>query len=401
VINQLLSLIEETFPVPLRFRRKLPEDVAELSRLLTSARGERDSGYLNRPNLLSAYLRYFLPWNVFRLCRLFSFNAIDLADGDAVTDLGSGPLTLPIALWIAFPRLRRLKLEFRCVDKSAAVLEAGHRLFRALSGLPGETSGTVSQTSCSWRIKTIHGSMEEPVRGKAAKLTTALNVFNEAAGMYRSGAAQNRPARLYIEKAAALLDMLCADNGSILVVEPGNPQGGAFISVLRSALLERGRLPAAPCPHAAPCPLSRGEPSFTSLRRSSARSVGGSRSKWCHFAFDTETAPPALHKLSAEAGIPKERATMSYLLTGTTSKPSDLLRIRIISDAFPVLQAQVGKRGECMGCYGCSEKGLVLLTGSRAQFDHAGSGTLLEVPEPAVKKHDPKSGALIIPFVFE
>jgi hypothetical protein len=390
VIDQLLSVIEETFPVPLRFRRKLPEDVAELSRLLTSARGERDSGYLNRPNLLSAYLRYFLPWNVFRLCRLFSFNTINLADGDAVTDLGSGPLTLPIALWIAFPRLRRLKLEFRCVDKSAAALEAGHRLFRALSSLPMDTSGGDRQASCSWKIKTIHGSMEELVRGKAAKLTTALNVFTETAGIQR-GTAQNRPSP-YIEKAAALLDKLCADNGSILVVEPGNPQGGAFISALRSALLERGRVPVAPCPHAGPCPLSKGQSPGGSLRKNSRKAPNA---KWCHFAFDTETAPPALHKLSAKAGIPKERAAMSFLLTGRPlNKLSGLLQVRIISDIFPVLQTHG------MGCYGCSEKGLVLLAGNKAQFDNAASGTLWELPLPAAEKRDSKSGALIIPLQF-
>ena len=147
-MENLLSLIETVFPIPGRFRQKLPADVAELSRLLTSARGERESGYLNRPNMLSAYLRYFLPWNVFRLCRLFFLN-VDFSgkpdnlnmlpvfrDGDAITDLGSGPLTFPISLWIAFPEFHSLKLEFRCADKSAVILEAGKK--REAGGNVGE-----------------------------------------------------------------------------------------------------------------------------------------------------------------------------------------------------------------------------------------------------------------------
>ena len=67
LMDGIPALIEKTFPLPGRFRSALPSDVAELSRLLTSGRGERGLSYLGRPNLLSAYLRYFLPWNLYRL----------------------------------------------------------------------------------------------------------------------------------------------------------------------------------------------------------------------------------------------------------------------------------------------------------------------------------------------
>ena len=399
-LEKLLSLIEKTFPIPGRFRSKLPSLVAELSRLLTSARSERDSGYLNRPNLLSAYLHYFLPWNVFRLERLFSLTILPVfSDGDAITDLGSGPLTLPIALWITFPELRTIKLEFRCVDKSAAILEAGYKLFRALCN-----------KECNWKIKTIHDSIEAPIWGKSAKLTTAINVFNEIPSLMKhSNLGQSA------EKAAALLCKLTADNGSILVAEPGNPQGGAFISTLRTALLKREKYPAAPCPHNELCPLPG--------------SIHGTKAKWCHFAFDTDTAPLALHKLSAAAGIPKERATLSFLLAGPVggaelkrmhnktkspdlmrthdnAAPADLMRmrnnssnsdlkrmrIRIVSDTFPVPFQKSG-----IGCYGCSEKGMVLVTGNRTQKNELASGTLLNLPLSANEKRDPKTGALIVP----
>ena len=391
MIDELLSAIEKTFPIPGRFRSKLPKDIAELSRLLTSARGERDNSYLNRPNLLSAYLRYFLPWNVFRLNRLFELNTApsgksgsqnmlpELTDGDAIIDLGSGPLVLPIALWLAYPRLRRTELEFRCVDKSAAALEAGYKLFKILSASNSDLS--------AWKIKIIHDSIEKPIRGKAAKLVAALNVFNEISVRPSSRAEQNA------EKAAALLNKLCAENGSIFVMEPGNPQGGAFIAALRASLLEKGHFPLAPCTHAGPCPL---------LQDTGPAGKG----KWCHFAHKTKietktkAAPLVLHKLSAAAGIPKERAVFSFLLTNRINRyisTAPPLCIRVISDIFPVL---LGNKEANMGCYGCSEKGLVLAAGSKMQLNAVSSGTLLELPFPkdqlSGKQRDSKSGALVV-----
>ena len=383
-IEKLLPLIEEIFPIPGRFRQKLPFDVADLSRLLTSARGERDGGYLNRPNMLSAYLRYFLPWNVFRLCKLFSLKGgvqagqnkpgilPALSDGDTVTDLGSGPLTLPIALWIGFPELRNVKLEFRFVDKSAAILAAGYKLFKALCSISGSnTSGNVP----GWKIKTIHDSIGAPVRGKPAKLVTAVNVFNEVYTGMQHGSIERSA-----EKTADLLCRLCADSGSILAAEPGNPQGGAFISALRAALLKKEKYPAAPCTHVELCPM----PGIGQVR--------GTKAKWCHYAFETETAPEALHILSSAAGLPKERATLSFLLAGPQKTKSGS-GIRIVSDTFPVLS----QKNET-GCYGCSERGMVLVTGNRTQFNPISHGSLLTLPLPEKEQRDPKTGALIIPL---
>jgi hypothetical protein len=348
--------------------------VAELSRLLTRARDEREGGYLNRPDLLSAYLRYFLPWNVFRLLKLFEISPLPaLSAGDALTDIGSGPLTLPIALWIAFPGFRSLALEFRCIDKSAAALEAGRRLFAALSGGREGGSGPEGSLPVSWKIRTIHGSPGIPIRGKKARLVSAVNLFNEI-----------RAAPEKAVRAAALLDSLGAKDGGILVMEPGNPQGGAFIAALRAALLERGRLPAAPCVHAGSCPMpgivmpgaARGKP------------------KWCHFTFDTAEVPPALHELSRAAGIPKERAAFSFLLTGpgagSAERPGNPPRIRVVSGSFPV--------GRGWGRYGCSERGLVLVTGSKPRLDSAPSGTLLDPGFSGKERKDPKTGAPVIPL---
>ena len=98
ILDRLPGLIDKVFPLPERFRVGLPRDVAELSRLLTSGRPERGASYLGKPALLSAYLRYFLPWNIYRLSRLFTSLPLELKPHDAVNDLGAGPLTLAAAL---------------------------------------------------------------------------------------------------------------------------------------------------------------------------------------------------------------------------------------------------------------------------------------------------------------
>jgi hypothetical protein len=420
VLERLLQAIEETFPVPGRFRSALPGDVAELSRLLTSARPERESGYLSRPNLLSAYLRYFLPWNVFRLNQLFSLVSgedktdsegetgpekaacqstspaalfLGLKDGDAVTDLGSGPLTLPVALWLFRPELRKLDLEFRCVDHSASVLEAGKKLFAALE---------VGKKT--WKIRTIHDSVNAPVRGEKAALVTAINIFNE---LY-----QRDDPVFAAEKAARILDR--SGEGSFLVMEPGIPKSGAFIAALRDVLLKRGKRIAAPCTHEGPCPLPgvagqsrRGMGGgFSEPGRMGGRD-GGSRgkAKWCHFAFDTVEAPAELHRLSAAADIPKERAVFSFLLAGKAGSGSRP-KIRVISDAFPVsggwgrygcgYREGFGGPKDSEAGETCQGKGLILLRGSRAKIERTTAGTVVEAVQNTKAEFDGKSGALIV-----
>lgn len=360
-VDKLLSLIDRAFPLPQRFRKGLPRDVAELSRLLTSERGSRSLSYLGKAPLLSAYLRYYLPWNVFRLCRLLPSLPLTLNSGDAVTDLGSGPLTFVIALWLSRPDLRALPLEFRCVDRSSIALGAGKKLFALLAG-----------TDTRWTIKTIKGdifSPATPVHGPGAALLSAVNVFNEMG--------ERMPNRRIPQDEVSRIAMLIRKRGacspSVLVVEPGVPHGGEFISALRSALIEVGLNPRAPCPHAGVCPLP-----------------GGIGAKWCHFAFDTLDAPARLHKLSADAHIPKERAVLSFLFAAPApvQREANAASLRVISDSFPLPDGY--------GRYGCSDHGLILLYGDRGPVENAASGTLLPLVLPRSPRIDRKSGAMMV-----
>jgi hypothetical protein len=406
ILDYLPELIDKVFPLPARFRQGLPKDVAELSRLLTSGREDRSGSYLGKPALLSAYLRYFLPWNIYRLSRLFAALPLRLKPNDAVNDFGAGPLTLAVSLWISRPDLRNIPLEFRCLDRTAAVLEAGKKLFAALTTTwPAENSHESGQASgCPWTLKTIRGELRTfgtrrsgvlsvELRGKPAVLSAAVNVYNElfwdiSPHVYSTEGSSPDISRFgrFAESHVRFLSSLTENSGSVLIVEPGIPRSGEFISLLRSFFLEEGRPPLSPCTHPGPCPLKK--------------------SKWCHFSFDTEDAPEALHKLSEAAHLPKERAVLSFLLAGPvqqqntenkeqhTSRP---VNIRIISDSFPLDGKTHGKKEMNTGSwgrYGCSEAGLVLVTGSRKALETSPSGALEKTP--LLKGSiDAKSGALV------
>jgi hypothetical protein len=413
-LEALLPLIEAVFPIPPRFRRALGNDVAELSRLLTSARGERNLSYLNQPPLLSAYLYYFLPWNVYRLCRLLPGLDLPLAPGDTIIDLGSGPLSFPIGLWLCRRDLRPIPLKFRCLDRSKGALEAGKKLFTALSA--GPRGG---DSACPWTITTIHGDLNRSYGRMAggdafrlhgppdqaprdrdsrpdarnhtqgAALVTALNLYNELSQSISPG--DDAGQRRFAKNQAALLAGLAARGGRLLVVEPGTPPAGRFITLLREALINLDRPPLSPCVHSLPCP-------FPAAPWPAARQ----NTKWCHFAFDTEDAPAKLRQLSEAAGIPKERATLSFLLAGPRAgapaepdgqrkndgpqPPAEARTVRVISSPFPV-----GRGRQVWGCYVCGEMGMALLRGEEPLAE---PGALLTVTFTG--ERDPKSGVPVV-----
>jgi len=384
ILNSLPRLIDEVFPLPARFRSGLKRDVAELSRLLTFRRTDRSGSYLGKPALLSAYLRYFLPWNIYRLSRLFSALPLKLNPHDAVNDLGAGPLTLAASLWISRPELRKIPLEFRNLDRTAAVLEAGKKFFAALAA---KTSG---ESACPWTLRTIkaelkkNGSLSAEIKGKPAALSAAINIYNEM--FWDFSPHDTEKLESFAKNQARLLSSITDSSGSALVVEPGIPRSGEFISLLRSAFLQLGRFPLSPCTHIAPCPMPAGY-------KPGEKKAAAAKARWCHFSFDTEDAPAELHKLSAAALIPKERAVLSFFLAGQNEKPvqnskqeGKPVKTRIISDCFPA--------GGFWGRYGCCERGLVLASGNRERVESSSSGALEEL-QLLNGAFDEKSGALI------
>ena len=90
--------------------------------------------------------------------------------------------------------------------------------------------------------------------------------------------------------AARRFTEMTGPGGKILVIEPGIPPSGKFISLLRGSLMKRKAKIISPCPHQGECPMK-----------------GDRGGKWCHFVFDGNKAPENLKKLSKLAKLEKER----------------------------------------------------------------------------------------------
>lgn len=393
------DIVQSVFPMDSKKIQGLPNDIRELSHELTDERSERRVGYMNEPPVLGAYIRYYQWWNLVRLTRIFSALPLELNDGDAAVDLGSGPLTLPIALWMARPDLRAKKILWYCVDISQGALAAGEELFLALAAKTGNEP---------WEIVRIKGECGVSLRRKVS-LVASANMFNEL--FWDNPLPLEAQAKHHAETLASYADR----NASILVIEPGVPRAGRFVSLLRDSLIRTGFEAVAPCPHQTTCP-------FPGLRYG----------KWCHFVFDTVDAPAKLHKLSEDAGLSKDRAALSFVYSTRTenarvepatdaepesavlpdaaeapvSAEAPSLVMSRLSSMFPDLSVRITSDPIKLpdfytGRYGCSEMGMVLLTGTYAAADYLkglDSGSFVTVPRPAHKKAetDQKTGALLI-----
>jgi hypothetical protein len=412
----LEGVLDEAVPLQAKHRAELRGDIRKLWEELTSDRESRNADYLGTPPALSAYLRYFLPWNVYRLASILTNADFCLPDKAVIVDIGSGPLTLPIALWVARPELRDVPLTIYCVDRVERVLDAGKNIFETLCM-------RVDGRLPPWRIETRKDSFGSPMPEKA-HLLTAANVFNEFFWKDK----QKNLGEKALDTAHSLLSYI-KENGSIFVMEPGDPRSGAFITALRAALLAEGAGPLGPCPHALSCPMPgifrhllppeetrtvKNDPNVAPSRFVLPQVImPKKRDKfpWCHFGINALQAPAWLEKLSEEAGLPKERAVLSYLWAarGVTARPpvgmpesstgrgSDRDRrgkagrgvlVRVVSDPFALPDGSTGQ-------YACSSLGYTLLRRPRGEESFA-SGDLLEVTSSGAQRNDEKSGAIIL-----
>ncbi len=402
------EIAQAVLPLDSKRLQELPAEIRELSHSLTDERGERRVGYMNEPAVISAYVRYYMWWNLVRLTRIFSGLPLSLKDGDSAVDLGSGPLTVPIALWMARPELRSLKLTWYCVDLSQGALSAGEELFLSLAARTGNEP---------WQIVRIKGECGAPLRRRVA-LVSSANMFNE---LFWDNPA---PLEQQVKHHAKELESYADRASSILIVEPGVPRAGRFISLMRDAFIRDGFSVKSPCPHEGACP-------FPGLRTG----------KWCHFVFDTADAPAKLHKISEDAGLAKDRAALSFVFASRTeeAKPGEAEEAAVSVDAtvegtaegsssaapapaipseaplsmvsrmssfFPDLSVRITSDPIRLpeyhtGRYGCSELGMVMLMGTYQAADYlvgCHSGSLVKVPMPDRKRpeRDAKTGAIII-----
>ena len=377
-LGQLAALprhLDAAMPMRRQHRHELAGQIRQLSHLLTDERDDLKRDYLSDPAALSAYLRYFLPWNIYRLGVLFSGLALD-PGGDnpeaeaTIIDLGAGPLTTALALWMARPHLRRRKLHFICVDRAQRPMRAGLDTLKSLAAKHGLEP---------WRFTLVKGSLDERLREKA-DLVVLGNALNEV--LHRGEGALLEDA----EVLAAHLCSMLTPAGQLLVVEPGIRPSAHLLSALRRGLLHRGLKPLSPCPHTGPCPMS-----------------GRGYTAWCHFNVDAPAAPAWLKKISEDARLTKDNVSLSFLFFSARGRkleaePGKSL-VRAVSGPFelPAAGMDGGGQQRRFGQYACSERGLTLLSLPQKHLVPL-PGALLEAAWPENPAKDAKSGALVLPL---
>ena len=368
IIASFDKIISSSQPLSSKQRVLLPQQIRELSHNLTDERSDRRLGYMNQTTTLSAYIYYYEWWNLVRLTKLFANlpeAALQLDDNAICLDVGSGPLTVPIALLLARPQLRNKKLTWYCMDLSSTALAAGEEILLAVS----------AKLQCEpWKIIRVKGELGTPIKEKVS-LVTCANVFNEIVDDFSMP--PDYLAKKYCEKILSYTDHKSAQ---VLIVEPGVPKSARFISLLRDAFMIRNFAPQAPCTHCNACPMD-----------------GKRGGKWCNFAFATDDAPSALKKLSEQANLPKERAVLSFICVkenenvqaeqdSAADKPNAMISFRVTSDPIRL-------PGNRTGYYACSEDGLLLVVTHK----RLASGEWYKIKRPASLDHvDAKSGAFVI-----
>lgn len=367
------SIVQSVRPLSSKQQQILPNAIKNLSHLLTDERGARRTGYLNDTVTLSAYVRYFQWWNLLRLVPLFSSletQILNLSENSVCLDIGSGPLTVPIALWIACPHLRTKKLHWYCLDHSHGAMALGEDLFLAVVAKTAQETNTQLEP---WKITRIKGELGTPLREKA-NFVVCANMFNEVVQI------SDKPPEYTAKKAVSYLSEYASEGGRILVVEPGIPPSVRFLSAFRSFLLRKKYKILAPCPHALDCAMD-----------------GRKGGKWCHFVLPVEynTMFSKLKKLSVSAGLPKDRLTFSFILAAkevatldSSEKEQFKFVARIASDSIKLPR-------NLMGYYACSEKGLTLFTETQTNKKLT-SGDLVTLFQLKKTTLDKKTGATVI-----
>lgn len=342
-------------------RSDLKYAIQDLSAMLTNERTELVKPYWTSSRLTAAYTSFFLPWNLIRLTQLFPYLELPrVEENDIVIDLGSGPLTAIIALWISRPDYREMKLNVIASDTAGKPMEIGQAILKKLA--------EKLETPFNWTLQLEKKNAVQAVKNNALnidrkpKLLMSANVFNEIET--RQGLQKNE-VRTFFNDYTKDVKNLLAEDGAYLAIEPGNRQGGRITTIIREQSIRNEIYPYSPCPHPFECPILNNPHLKT----------------WCHLQCPTY-APTWLKEISKEAKLERDNLSISFVLLKPFYEGVFSNTGRIISNAFLVPEL-----GRCR--YLCSDRGLLLLPQS-ANLPHSAlvSITLTD-------KRDKKSRAYI------
>lgn len=287
-IDTIIGSIARAVRIPAKHQRDLPFAIRDLSRLLTEERGNLHRSYWAAPRFLSAYVYYFLPWNLYRLAFLLPNLHLPLQPESRILDMGSGPLTLPLALWCTRPELRSMPLHFVCSDIAQKPMEVGLDILKQ------------ADPETPWTFTLERGALEKVLTSHALPFDVIMggNVLNEL----------TPPKGMTLEDRVANISRLfpkkLTEESTVLLIEPGTRLGGKMLSLARKGALACGFEAVAPCSHSDPCPV---------LEQSAYYAKAPLFNGWCHFICDVDAAPETLHALTSKAGFKRETLALSFL----------------------------------------------------------------------------------------
>ncbi len=368
-LARIPDLLREILPMKEKHRKQLATGVRRLSGFLTTDRDSLPADYMTRPEYLAAYLHYFMPWNIYRQARLLQGLDFSLKPGSTILDFGSGPLTFLQAMWLTRPHMRTGEYKYVGFDRSEPALKAGRKLFEGLAGDAGRT----------WKVQTER-QLSAARKSGPADLIVAGNFINELNPPRSAHGEEVSAEDVLLQRWSSLLK----PDAAILVIEPGTRSSSKQLVRLRESALAVGWKVVAPCNHAGACAMP-----------------GNRGGAWCHFNFSPVDIPEWLFKFSRKVKLPKERASLSFLLlTRGDTPPIKTVKaprpaageglVRVISETFDLPEHQMGR-------YGCSDRGLVLLQSPKNNMPGPQPGDLLRITWPAKPQKDMKSKAIIVP----
>ncbi|AKU19278.1 hypothetical protein VV02_24465 [Luteipulveratus mongoliensis] len=212
---------------------------------------------LARPADVLAYATYRMPATYAAVQHaLTQAVAAGLGSISTVADLGGGTGATAWAAAQIWPSLDRVTV----LEQVPEALDLGRRL------VSGADLPPITWTR--WRLG-------EPV--PEADLVTVSYVLSELTAQ---------------QQADVVARAQTSARRAVLVIEPGTPDGHRRILAARSALLDLGWTPLAPCPHALACPLAERD--------------------WCHFSARVNRS--ALHRKVKGGELSHEDEKFSYIL---------------------------------------------------------------------------------------
>ncbi|MFD8196390.1 small ribosomal subunit Rsm22 family protein [Streptomyces wuyuanensis] len=236
-----------------------------VERLIASYRGDTptDAPVLRDRADVAAYAAYRMP-ATFEAVRsaLGAFRATAPGWTPAThTDIGGGTGAATWAVADAWPEGEH---RTTVLDWAEPALELGREL--------AASADSPALRGARWQRARIGESMElEP-----ADLITVSYVLKELDEATR----------------AAVVRQAAAAGQTVLVVEPGTPDGYERIIAARDLLLDAGLRVAAPCPHSGRCPIAPG-------------------SDWCHFA--ARVSRSSIHRRVKGGSLPYEDEKFGYV----------------------------------------------------------------------------------------